>query len=193
MSLELVTLRLGSSESINWCAKYLQNGFQATRMRALMHCQGEEHLAGYANAVRDDIAISGSSPGVLLMLSCLGVKFCNNCISLPQKLLEQKLSDSWVEVFFFSTSNQFKPCLGSGSYIKRSIWSFGQYLGKPDLAEVVENLYDAALKNTSKNTYNTGRRAYQRFAADINKKEALQPFQQRSLGKTELYLSFYIA
>ena len=82
---------------------------------------------------------------------------------------------------------------GSGCYIKRTIWQFGHYIGRLDLAEVVDNLYDAALKTTSKTTYNTGHRAYQRFAAEIKKPEAFQPFQQRPLRKTELYLSFYLA
>ena len=57
----------------------------------------------------------------------------------------------------------------------------------------MENLYDVALKTASRKTYNTGYRAYQRFATEINKPEAFQPFQQQTLEKTELYLAFYIA
>ena len=62
-----------------------------------------------------------------------------------------------------------------------------------DLAEIVDNLFDAALRLSSRKTYGTGQRAYYKFANEINKHEALQPFFPRALTKTELYLSFFIA
>ena len=89
--------------------------------------------------------------------------------------------------------SKFQSPSDTGSYVKRAIWLFGQHIKRPDLAEVVDNLYDAALKTSSKKTYNTGHRAYQRFASEINMRDAFQPFQQRLLGKTEFYLAFYVA
>ena len=64
---------------------------------------------------------------------------------------------------------------------------------RPDLAEVVDHLYDAALKDTSRKTYGTGQRHYFRFAEEIKFPDALAPFRSTHLSKTELSLSFYIA
>ena len=62
----------------------------------------------------------------------------------------------------------------------------------------MEHLYDAALQKSSQRTYQTGQRAYLRFAAEIVgdrplKLHYLQPFTQRPLSKTELSLAFFIA
>ena len=40
--------------------------------------------------------------------------------------------------------------------VKKNIWSFGNGIGRRDLAEVVEHLYDAALQHASRKTYGTG-------------------------------------
>ena len=40
--------------------------------------------------------------------------------------------------------------------VKKNIWSFGNRIGRGDLAEVVEHLYDASLQHTSRKTYGTG-------------------------------------
>ena len=66
-------------------------------------------------------------------------------------------------------------------------------INRPDLAEVVKHLYDAALQESSKKTYKTGQRAYIRFADEINRDEALLPFLPQKLSRTELYLAFYMA
>ena len=75
----------------------------------------------------------------------------------------------------------------------RNIWSFGLEIGRPDLAEIVEHLYDAALQPSSKKTYKTGQRAYLRFVEEIEKSEGRMPFRPQKLNRTELYLAFYIA
>ena len=82
---------------------------------------------------------------------------------------------------------------GFRSRVRKNIQSFGQKIGRPDLAEVVEHLYDAALQESSKKTYGTGQRAYFRFVQEINKEEAYVPFRPKNLCWTEFYLAFYIA
>ena len=62
----------------------------------------------------------------------------------------------------------------------------------PQLAEVVMDLYDAALQPSSRNTYKTGQRAYDRFIRSMRDGVYL-PFQRRMLGDTELNLAFFIA
>ena len=69
----------------------------------------------------------------------------------------------------------------------------GYDLKRLDLAEIVDHLYDAALRLSSRATYDTGQRAYHRFAREIVRPEALLPFRPRGRTKTELYLSFSIA
>ena len=54
-------------------------------------------------------------------------------------------------------------------------------------------MYDAALQDSSKQTYKTGQRAYSRFAEEIKKDEAHLPFLPKQLNRTELYLAFFIA
>ena len=71
--------------------------------------------------------------------------------------------------------------------------SFGAEINRPDLAEIVEHLYDSALQESSKKTYGTGQRAYFRFVQELNKEEAYVPFHPKNLSRTELYLAFYIA
>ena len=77
--------------------------------------------------------------------------------------------------------------------MRSDIENFGNEIGRLDLAEIVEHLSDAALKDSSKKTYKTGQRAYFRFAKEVNKNEAQEPFLPESLSRTELYLAFYIA
>ena len=61
------------------------------------------------------------------------------------------------------------------------------------MAEIVDNLYDAALCSSSRRTYGTGQRAYLKFAGEIHSKDALIPFLPRQLSRTELHLAFYMA
>ena len=77
--------------------------------------------------------------------------------------------------------------------MKRDVWAMGYDIKRLDLAEIVDHLYDAALRLSSRATYGTGQRAYHRFASEIGRPEALMPFLPRALTKTELYLSFYVA
>ena len=54
-------------------------------------------------------------------------------------------------------------------------------------------MYDAALKESSRKTYKTGQRAYIRFIEEAQLDGAILPFIPRSLSRTELCLSFFIA
>ena len=74
----------------------------------------------------------------------------------------------------------------------RSVWSFGQVQGVQDLAEVVMDLYDAALRVSSRNTYRTGQRAYDRFMVRLTKGRYF-PFEPQVLSETELNLAFFMA
>ena len=64
--------------------------------------------------------------------------------------------------------------------------------GAQDLAEVVLDLYDAALRASSRNVYRTGQRAYDRFMTRL-KTGRYFPFQPQALSETELNLAFYMA
>ena len=66
-------------------------------------------------------------------------------------------------------------------------------MGRLDLAEIVDNLYDAALCSSSRRTYGTGQRAYLKFASEIHSNDALTPFRPGQLSRTELHLAFYMA
>ena len=54
------------------------------------------------------------------------------------------------------------------------------------------DLYDAALQPSSRNTYRTGQRAYDRFIRSM-RGGVYFPFQRQMLGETELNLAFFIA
>ena len=69
---------------------------------------------------------------------------------------------------------------------------FGETRGIPKLAEVVWDLYEAALQPSSRRTYGTGQRAYTRFVNSMTNGDHL-PFQRRILGDTELNLAFFMA
>ena len=78
------------------------------------------------------------------------------------------------------------------SHICRSVVNFGIKHRIPDLAEVVMDLFDAALQPSSRRTYGTGQRAYDRFTRYMDGGSYF-PFQRRTLGETELNLAFFIA
>ena len=61
-------------------------------------------------------------------------------------------------------------CSDTTSQVRESIWQFGRFIGRLDLAEVVEDLYDAALKKSSRKTY------YLRFVQEIKKTLSTGPF-----------------
>ena len=76
------------------------------------------------------------------------------------------------------------------------IIQFGATINRPDLAEVVASLYDAALQESSRKTYQTGQRAFRRFHEEIygqKESSACLPFQNRNLGDVVLHLSFFMA
>ena len=70
---------------------------------------------------------------------------------------------------------------------------FGWSIHRPDLAEIVNDLYDAALKQSSKRTYKTGQRAYFRFLKELPATVSVYPFPRQRLQRTELMLAFYMA
>ena len=74
----------------------------------------------------------------------------------------------------------------------KEVRRFGRARGVPELATTVVDLYDAALRPSSKTTYRTGQRAYQRFTSTL-KGGRFFPFQQRYMQEAELNLAFYIA
>ena len=79
------------------------------------------------------------------------------------------------------------------TWIERQILAFGKKTNQIGLAGVVIDLYDAAIQESSKRTYNTGQRAYIRFTSRVNMAGAHFPFTRRSLKKTELTLAFFMA
>ena len=79
------------------------------------------------------------------------------------------------------------------SLIQRDVWSFGEKIGRMDLADIVVSLYDAALQQSSRKTYQTGQRAYLRFVKEVGRMHLLRPYMRNKLDDTELSLSFYIA
>ena len=67
-----------------------------------------------------------------------------------------------------------------------------QQYGVLELAHTVMDLFDAALKPSSRRTYKTGQRAYTRFLETLQ--DGIRfPFRPLALRHTELNLAFYIA
>ena len=80
--------------------------------------------------------------------------------------------------------------------MKQVINGFGERINRLDLAEVVTSLYDAALQESSRKTYQTGQRAFARFTKEIYGQQettAQLPFEHRNLGDVELHLAFFMA
>ena len=77
--------------------------------------------------------------------------------------------------------------------MERQILTFGKKIKQVGLAGVVMDLYDAALKESSKRTYKTGQRAYIRFTNMMSSAVAPFPFQRQGLRKTELTIAFFMA
>ena len=88
---------------------------------------------------------------------------------------------------------KFLPTPGEGSHIQRDVWGFGEKIGRMDLADIVVNLYDAALQQSSRKTYRTGQRAYLRFVQEVGRKDLHRPYMRSNLDDTELSLAFYMA
>ena len=78
--------------------------------------------------------------------------------------------------------------------VYRDILQFGLRHGAISLADTVSDLYDAALKDRSRRTHNTGQRAYFSFVlAALRNTAPLYPFKRGTLNTTELYLAFFMA
>ena len=60
-----------------------------------------------------------------------------------------------------------RPLVEKVSFIRRAVVKFGIKRDVPELAEVVMDLYDAALQPSSRRTYGTGQRAYARFISTM--------------------------
>ena len=65
------------------------------------------------------------------------------------------------------------------SHVQRDVWSFGEKIGRLDLAEIVVNLYEAALQQSSRKTYRTGQRAYLRFVKEVGRIDLLRPLHAK--------------
>ena len=73
---------------------------------------------------------------------------------------------------------------------------FGDKIKRSDLAEIVSDLWDAALEVSSQRTYRTGQRAYLKFVSTLDQsvhQAARFPFQRYKLNDTKLYLAFFMA
>ena len=85
---------------------------------------------------------------------------------------------------------------GSGEsnhvFIERCVMRYGLEHRVPQIAEVVLDVYHAAIKISTRTTYNTGQRAYRRFI-DTLYMGVRFPFQRRELSITELNLAFFMA
>ena len=77
--------------------------------------------------------------------------------------------------------------------MERCVIEFGKQIKKLHLADIVIDIYDAALQETSRVQYRTGQRAYLRFINQIETNGFLLPFPRARLQKTELVLSFFMA
>ena len=77
-------------------------------------------------------------------------------------------------------------------YISRVVMEFGKVHVVPELAEVVMELFQAALQSSSHRTYRTGQRAYSRFISSMTGGVHF-PFRHRTLPETELNLAFFMA
>ena len=79
------------------------------------------------------------------------------------------------------------------SRVERDVIAFGRKIGRLDLADLVIDLYDSALQESSQRTYGTGQRAYVRFMNEINLPGMMWPFRVYKLSATELTLAFFMA
>ena len=77
--------------------------------------------------------------------------------------------------------------------VEKCVIDFGRIIGRLNLADIVIDLYDAALRESSRNQYRTGQRAYLRFVSGLRSNGYLLPFSRTRLTKTELTLAFFIA
>ena len=74
------------------------------------------------------------------------------------------------------------------------VLAFGKKHMQIGLAETVLDLYDAALKESSKRSYGTGQRAFIAFVNSwLLPSAPLFPFVRQRLTLTELYLAFFMA
>ena len=77
--------------------------------------------------------------------------------------------------------------------VERCVIEFGRQIKKLHLADIVIDIYDVALQESSRAQYRTGQRAYLRFINQIETNGLLLPFPKARLQKTELVLAFFMA
>ena len=77
--------------------------------------------------------------------------------------------------------------------MERCVIDFGKQIKELYLADLVMDIYDAALQESSRAQYRTGQRAYLRFINQIPTNGYLLPFSKSRLQKTELVLAFFMA
>ena len=88
---------------------------------------------------------------------------------------------------------RFSVTVPALTLVEKCVIDFGRIIGKLNLADIVIDLYDAALQESSHNQYRTGQRAYLRFVSGLLSSGYLLPFARTRLTKTELTLAFFIA
>ena len=82
---------------------------------------------------------------------------------------------------------------GTLSMVERCVIAFAKKIGRLSLGDVVIDLYDSSLEESSRNQYSTGQRAYLRFMLSGPATELTLPFPQTPLRETELSLAFFMA
>ena len=83
--------------------------------------------------------------------------------------------------------------LGTEAIVRSSVHSFGVKHSRETLAETVLELYDAALQESSRRTYNTGQLRYFKFMNQLPSHTRIFPFKKTELSSTELTLAFFMA
>ena len=81
-------------------------------------------------------------------------------------------------------------CVGQGtSTLANAVAPYGRTHAVLEQAEVVMELFHAALRPSSRRTYCISQRAYAKFLSSLHGRTFF-PFQRRTLSKTELNLAF---
>ena len=88
---------------------------------------------------------------------------------------------------------RFPESLPGLTFVEQCVIEFGKLIGKLYLADIVIDLYEAALQESSRYKYKTDQRAYFDFLSGLPRSGYLLPFPRTRLQKTELTLAFFIA
>ena len=82
---------------------------------------------------------------------------------------------------------------GSLTLVERCVIDYAKKIGRLSLADVVIDVYDSSLEESSRSQYATGQRAYIRFVNSLHSAQYLLPFPKTPLRNTELSLAFFMA